>query len=473
MESISDDFFSSVIDAAPDAMLIVDGEGVITLANRQANDLFGTSREALVGSSVDELLPAEVRSRHRAHRLRFKAEPSVRPMGVDLLLQAQRVDGRQFPVEVSLSPLNDGSQSVVVAVRDVSARVATEDQMRRVLRTLDAMDDAVFIMDSTTFRFTYVNEGAARQLGYSRDELVGMSPMHVNPVTSEQSLRDRVEQLSQDGPSTINLFSTHRRRDGTDLPVEVTLQSAPDTQDGAASVIVVARDITERMRSEEELRRSQAALREAEQVMAVADDRERIARDLHDIVIQRIFASGLALQALSQRAEPAIAARLERVVDDLDDTISEIRTSIFALQAASTESPGVRTRVLDVVREGADALGFEPRIQFDGPIESIDHQVADHLFAVVRETLTNVARHAHASAVLLRLEVVESTLTLTVTDDGIGGSGEPHSGNGLPNLTWRAESLGGALTIGDADPGGTTVVWRVPAHGEPAARPVA
>ena len=82
---------------------------------RQAEGLFGTSREALVGSSVDDLLPVEARARHRAHRLRFKAEPSVRPMGVGLLLQAQRVDGRQFPVEVSLSLLDDGSQSVVVA----------------------------------------------------------------------------------------------------------------------------------------------------------------------------------------------------------------------------------------------------------------------------------------------------------------------------------------------------------------------
>ena len=159
-------------------------------------------------------------------------------------------------------------------------------------------------------------------------------------------------------------------------------------------------------------------------------------------------------------------------MDDLDETIGEIRTSIFTLQGPPTESAGVRTRVLDLVREGAEALGFEPRIQFDGPIESIDDPVADHLLAVVRETLTNVARHAHASAVILRLAVADSTLTLTVTDDGIGGSGEPRSGNGLPNMTWRAEALGGALTIADVDPHGTTVVWRVPTHGAPGASPL-
>ena len=474
MEGVSDGFFSSVIDAAPDAMLIVDGNGTVTFANRQAEGMFGMPRSSLVGSPVDGLLPEELRARHRVHRQEYAANPSARPMGVDLLLQARRADGRQFPVEVSLSPLSDDASgpSVVVAVRDVSARVAVEDQMRRVLRTLDAMEDAVLIMDADTLRFTYVNEGAARQLGYAREELVGMTPMRINPLTTEPGLRARLDELAHE-QRPVHLLSTHRRRDGTELPIEVTLQNAPGGQDGARLVIFVARDITERLRAEGELERSRSALREADRAMAVADDRDRIARDLHDIVIQRLFASGLALQALLQRADPSMAARIEGVVEDLDQTISDIRSTIFALQAVHAGDAGVRLSILEVTRDAARALGFEPRVQFDGPIETVDPDVAEHAVAVAREALANVARHAGASAAILHLAVSEGVVTLAVTDDGRGIPHDRPTGNGLGNMRWRADSLGGTFTIESVDRPGTTVVWCVPAHdaaAEPSSR---
>ena len=174
---------------------------------------------------------------------------------------------------------------------------AAEDQLHRVLRTLDATDDAVFIFDAITLRFSFVNEGAVRLVGYRRDELLTMTPLHLNPYTTESEYRRLVDDLFADGSSSMVRRSILLAKDGSEVPVEKTLHSATGGRDGRRSVITLARDITARLAAEAELRHSQDALREAEQVLAVAEDRERIARDLHDTVIQRLFAEGLSLQS--------------------------------------------------------------------------------------------------------------------------------------------------------------------------------
>ena len=463
MERFPDEFFSSVVDAAPDGMIVVDGEGTIVFANHRAGGLFAAPHSQLVGSSVDALLPDGMRSAHRAHRLRYRAEPTVRPMGVDLRLLARRVDGTEFPVEVSLSPLVDGdSFHVVAAVRDITSRVEAEAAMRRVLHTLDAAEDALFVMDRETLRFEYVNDGACRQVGYSREQLLGMTPMHINPVLSEDELRAAVREAGAVDAPPIGLRSTHRRRDGTDVPVELGLRSASPDKDGVDSVILVARDITARLAYEEQLRRNEDTMREAERVMAIADDRERIARDLHDTVIQRLFASGLALQAVAARSLPEVQPRLEQVVDDLDLTIREIRTAIFSLQATGAAERGVRARILDVIGEAARNLGFEPRLVLDGPIESIDAAVADELLPTIREALTNVAKHADATSVHLTVEVHDQELRLVVRDDGVGVRMPHEPGHGLENMSVRAARLGGSMAIDTASGAGTGLMWIVP-----------
>lgn len=462
MDAQGDDFFSAVIDAAPDGMLIVDADGTVRVANRQADELFGVESGDLVGTSVDGLLPGDLRQVHRAHRLRYRADPAVRPMGVGMLLRARKRDGTVFPVEVSLSPLQRGEEVMVVAaVRDVSSRVEAEDRMRRVLRTLDASEDAMFIMDADTLRFSYVNEGAARQVGYSTGELSGMSLLHINPELSEPGWRETIEPLISGEQPAVNLRTVHRRKDGVDVPVEMSLQTAPASRDGTVSVIAVARDMTARLEAEAQKRASERALLEAEQAMAVADDRERIARDLHDTVIQRLFASGLALQAVSTRMPDEPAARIEGIVTDLDETIRQIRTAIFALQATGPAESGVRGHLLEVVQEAPSSLGFEPRLQFDGPIETMEPAIADELLATLREALSNVARHAKAKTVRVIVDVGRN-VTLTVADDGIGAPADVVGGEGIANMRARAEKLGGTCELHAVEPSGTRVVWQVP-----------
>ena len=199
--------------------------------------------------------------------------------------------------------------------------------------------------------------------------------------------------------------------------------------------------------------------------LALVQDRERIARDLHDTVIQRLFATGLSLQgtgSLVRRDPDTALTRIDAAVDDLDTTVKHIRTAIFALEASRPHEQGVRDRVLALCREAAGALGFEPRVLLDGPIDSVvPDDVAADLLATLREALSNVARHAHAGRVDVTVAVDGEALTLRVVDDGTGPPSDGREGGrGLGNMATRARRHGGDLDLRPASPG-TDLCWRV------------
>ncbi|RYP87772.1 GAF domain-containing protein [Nocardioides guangzhouensis] len=203
------------------------------------------------------------------------------------------------------------------------------------------------------------------------------------------------------------------------------------------------------------------ARREAER-LALLEDRTRIARDLHDHVIQQLFAAGMTIQGVTGTLprDGRAAARLEAVVDDLDEAIRQIRTSIFQLQPRPAAGAGVRDAVLEVVAEVARALGFTPAVRFDGPVDTlVDKELAGDVLAVVRETLTNTAKHARATSVAVEVAVEGEWLAVTVTDDGNGLRAEgPRSG--LENLAQRARARSGGLEAGvRATARGTVVRW--------------
>jgi signal transduction histidine kinase len=204
------------------------------------------------------------------------------------------------------------------------------------------------------------------------------------------------------------------------------------------------------------------ARRDVEQLQLVSE-RERIARDLHDTVIQRLFAVGLSLEATGRRPAAEIQERLQQAVADIDDTIRSIRTSIFTLQTRLEETKGLRAQVLDVVSDMTPTLGFEPAVRFEGPVDTVSTaELTENVVAVLRETLTNTARHAHATEVHVTIEAGDE-FVVTVTDDGTGADAfERVGGNGVHNLAERARSFGGDATIGAVEPHGTRVEWRVP-----------
>ena len=201
--------------------------------------------------------------------------------------------------------------------------------------------------------------------------------------------------------------------------------------------------------------------------LLVVEDRERIARDLHDTVIQRLFATGLTLQGVAARVpDEELSTRLAGAVDDLDDTVRHIRTTIFELQRPRVPGPSVRREVLELAAEAGDALGFSVATGFDGPVDaSVDERTSEHLLAATREALANVVKHAGASKVDLIVAVDDAELTLEVLDDGVGLPSAPNpSGHGLGNLRSRARELGGSCEVSDRSSGGCRVRWHVPLH---------
>ncbi|MGH3648547.1 MAG: GAF domain-containing protein [Micromonosporaceae bacterium] len=196
-------------------------------------------------------------------------------------------------------------------------------------------------------------------------------------------------------------------------------------------------------------------------LLAVLEDRDRIAGDLHDLVIQRLFATGLQLQsAIRLTGKPEVIARLNDTVDAIDGTIRDIRASIFELRGATGHD--LRTELRAVVADADASLGFTPRLTIAGPVDSaVPEAVRPDLLAVLREALSNVARHADADQATVSVTVVHNSLELTVIDHGTGPGGAA-PGGGLRNMRKRAERHGGEFQIGPGTRGGTRLHWQIP-----------
>jgi len=203
--------------------------------------------------------------------------------------------------------------------------------------------------------------------------------------------------------------------------------------------------------------------RTAQQLVLVQEDRARIARDLHDHVIQQLFGTGLQLQSIAGATDGPTGKKIIESVSNIDGAIAQIRTAIFALAMPRTgESVTVRHRLIDLVTEMTLSLGRAPTIEFSGPVDLVvTGSLADDVLAVAREALTNTARHARAEMSSMRLTTDGTAIQLTVDDDG-HGIGESTRRSGLSNLEARAHARGGSCTV-DSGPTGTRLTWRVPA----------
>ncbi|MGK5548195.1 GAF domain-containing sensor histidine kinase [Streptomyces sp. URMC 127] len=199
--------------------------------------------------------------------------------------------------------------------------------------------------------------------------------------------------------------------------------------------------------------------------LAVLHDRDRIARDLHDLAIQRLFATGMTLQSATRLIDrPEAVERVGRAVDDLDTTIQIIRSTIFGLRTAGDGrggGPSLRRGMAEAVQAATRTLGFAPALRIEGPADTdVPAELAEQILAVAAEALSNAARHASARRVEVMLTVAERA-TLTVTDDGVGVGSAPRRG-GLANMLSRAELHGGRLAVETPEGGGTRIVWSVP-----------
>jgi signal transduction histidine kinase len=197
--------------------------------------------------------------------------------------------------------------------------------------------------------------------------------------------------------------------------------------------------------------------------LQVTVEHERIGRDLHDTVIQRLFALGMSLQSVERLASGPVAERIELAVDGLDEVIRDIRETIFRLERPAVAESGLRAKVDAVVAGAAEQLGFAPRVGFQGPVDAAtSSRLAPHVIAVLTEALSNVVRHASASAVEVVIAAEDGVLLVSVADNGVGPPEGRSPGNGLRNISERARSLSGSVSITARHPSGTLVEWKVP-----------
>lgn len=213
---------------------------------------------------------------------------------------------------------------------------------------------------------------------------------------------------------------------------------------------------------------------------AILAERERLARDLHDDVVQEVFATAMALAALVPQLPDGVRRRIEDLIDRQDEIVRRLRTTVFALKGCSAEGRSAQQAVARVVAEAQRSLGFEPSLRVVGDLSELDgSELVDHLVMALRESLSNVARHARATAVDAEVAVSADEVRFALVDDGSGlgngapsgaGVGAPHEdrsrGDGLRNLEQRARLLGGTCRVANGSPRGTVVTWSVPRHHE-------
>jgi hypothetical protein len=194
----------------------------------------------------------------------------------------------------------------------------------------------------------------------------------------------------------------------------------------------------------------------------VAEDHERIARDLHDTVLQKMFGGGLALQNLLRSVDdPDIAAGIRSAIDSIDESIRDLRGVIFGIEYGQPSLSGLSGEILSVAAAAARGLGFKPTIEFDADLPEIGDELRRDVVSAVREMLSNVSRHAGASSV--RIDIRSGAdLEVQITDDGVGPGRSTTSGQGLGNLSARARARGGRFELAPGEGGGTVARWQVP-----------
>ncbi|WP_134661407.1 GAF domain-containing sensor histidine kinase [Amycolatopsis sp. CFH S0078] len=205
-----------------------------------------------------------------------------------------------------------------------------------------------------------------------------------------------------------------------------------------------------------------AAQQRAARERDVLSDRDRIARDLHDHVIQRLFAVGLAMQSTQRRSKaPELQRRLQESIDQMHEIVREIRTAIFDLHGGAAGETRLRNRLHDAIAELTDDAPLHPAVSMAGPLDAVPAQLAEHVEAVVREAVSNAVRHAGADTLTVSVSARDDAVRVTVTDDG-KGLPEDVSPSGLGNLRERAESTGGAFTLESHPGGGVRLDWSAP-----------
>lgn len=388
-------------------------------------------------------------------------------MGLGEIGARRWIEVSTFPVDGDGDGVANGVCSTFVDVTERQESVRHRetlldrlaDRAEEFTAVVESAPDGI-LMCGSDGTIVLVNEKLCELLQYEPSELVGSQVERLVPLAVRQ--RHESHRRGYESAPTRRAMTgidalVALRSDGSEVPVEISL--SPVHFDHRRLTIAAVRDVSAH-------RRNEAALRRAETRLAVAEERERIARDLHDTVIQELFAIGMSLQAAMALPDDILIERVDTAVISLDAAIRDVRTAIFQIgHGAIPPEAHASTEIEAMLAESGRVLGFTPELRVHGDIDVLPPEVVDELLPSLREIVTNAARHADATSLIVDL-TADDQITVRVTDNGIGvphGSDNTTSGgHGLRNLSARAVRLGGSFTLSAGDEKGSVAEWCVP-----------
>jgi len=464
-----------LLEAAPDAMVVIDHAGAIVLVNAQTEQVFGYTREELLGESVEVLVPVDLHEVHKAHRKGYVVEPHVRSMGSGLDLQARRKDGSEFPVEISLAPLQtDDGLLISAAVRDVTSKRREERLFRGLL---EAAPDAMVIVDQQG-TIVLVNAQVEERFGYERGELIGESIEVLVPdrfAGMHAGFRNGYISEPRTRPMGIagDLFA--RRKDGSEFPVEISL--APlETEDGLL-VSAAVRDISERRRMQAEADRVKdeffaTVSHELRTPLTSMLGYSELMADLEELTPQ----GQRFLQVITRSAEREL-----RLVDDLL-TLVAIEESGLAIRTSRVDVEPIVRDAVEAARPRAEEVDIDLSLEILGS-EVIIEGDSDRVGQAIDNLLSNALKFTPGGgSVRVRVAVTPSDVEIEVADSGRGigeinpnrvferlyRSGSaiaqqiPGAGLGLTIALAIVEAHSGSIGVVKSDPAGTTFRINLP-----------
>lgn len=473
---------NAIIGSAMDAIITVDEDQHIVLFNAAAERMFGCSVREALGAPLEWFVPERFRDIHREHVKRFgEAGVTMRRMGGNLVLSGKRTTGEEFPIDASIShSVVGGRKYFTVILRDVTARQrALEEQRiaqeqlaeseRRLNSIISSAMDAIITVDEKQ-NVVLFNTAAERIFKCAAAEAIGKPLDAFVPERYRHIHREHVRRFGEEGVTMRRmggeLVLTGRRSDGEEFPIDASISNV--TVAGRKYYTVILRDITERQRAAEALTRSHRELQELYKAMHEVREAERtrIARELHDELAQWLTALKMDAAWIASRLpreHEQLVAKAERMKGVVDNTVAAMRRIAADLRPVMLDDLGIVPALENMLNDLSERTGIATTLAGDTTDLNLKEPFASAVYRMVQEALTNVARHASATSVDVRVHAHDGTVHLTVQDNGRGFTPDPNRKSfGVLGIRERARTLGGSAKIFSPPEGGTVVDIEVP-----------
>lgn len=481
---------AAFVQSSPDALVSCTRAGVVTGWNPAAEELFGYRSDEMVGRDLGVLFDEQAAGEFEEVLASILA--TGRPARVDACWTAR--DGSRIDVALSLAAIRDAAGEVrgfSAIIRDIADRKRDEAEVRRLfaeerrLRRQHGITAEVRLSLLAGDPMEHTLRTICRHAGDLVEVAAAMVLVHDGGSLEVLAKEGDSALLEAFGPLERDLLrrvaetggvAGQRLPAGAACPAASVLAAPLASASGVAGALCCLRYGTQwspdevaavsNLADQASVTIELSRTREDRERLMLIGDRDRIARDLHDLVIQRLFASGMRLQSMRPLLrDPDVRERVDAVIDELDATIGEIRTTIFGLSHHFGPRPGLKSEILSLAQQAAGGLGFMPAVRFEGVVDAaVPEEVASHAVAVVSEGLSNAVRHARASRVEVSVQAGEE-LVVEIGDDGVGIAAAART-SGLGNLHERALALGGSFEVARRPGGGTLLRWRAPLTGK-------